>query len=64
MKADDVGRFSKPSYVTALGATDTPNGWRQDKAKGGCLIAREVAESLTPFQRTNTAYARLTCWVA
>jgi uncharacterized protein (TIGR03032 family) len=38
MAPGDVGRFSKPSYVTALGATDTPNGWRQDKAKGGCLI--------------------------
>ena len=38
MAPDDVGRFSQPSYVTALGATDTPNGWRQDKAKGGCLI--------------------------
>jgi uncharacterized protein (TIGR03032 family) len=32
------GRFAKPSYVTALGTTDTPNGWRPDKAKGGCLI--------------------------
>jgi uncharacterized protein (TIGR03032 family) len=38
MAPDDEGRFSKPSYVTALGATDTPNGWRQDKARGGCLI--------------------------
>ena len=27
-----------PRYVTALGATDTPGGWRPDKAKGGCLI--------------------------
>jgi hypothetical protein len=33
-----VGRIANPSYVTALGATDTPNGWRQDKARGGCLI--------------------------
>jgi uncharacterized protein (TIGR03032 family) len=38
MSPDDGGRLSKPFYVTALGATDTPNGWRQDKAKGGCLI--------------------------
>jgi uncharacterized protein (TIGR03032 family) len=38
MGPSDVGRFSKPSYVTALGATDTANGWRQNKAKGGCLI--------------------------
>ena len=38
MALDDVGRFAKPSYVTALGATDTANGWRQNKARGGCLI--------------------------
>jgi len=38
MAPDDEGRFAKPSYVTALGTTDAPNGWRQDKAKGGCLI--------------------------
>jgi uncharacterized protein (TIGR03032 family) len=44
MKATDVGRFSKPSYVTALGATDTPCGWRQDKAKGGCLIEMSSGE--------------------
>ena len=28
----------RPKYVTALGATDTANGWRQNKAQGGCLI--------------------------
>jgi len=38
MAPDDVGRFSKPSYVTALGVTDTAGGWRQDKARGGCLM--------------------------
>jgi uncharacterized protein (TIGR03032 family) len=38
MATDEVGGFSKPSYVTALGTTDTPNGWRQDKARGGCVI--------------------------
>ena len=27
-----------PRYVTALAATDTPNGWREHKASGGCLI--------------------------
>jgi uncharacterized protein (TIGR03032 family) len=27
-----------PKYVTALGETDTPQGWRPDKVKGGCLI--------------------------
>jgi uncharacterized protein (TIGR03032 family) len=38
MVPSDVGRIANPSYVTALGATDTPNGWRQDKASGGCLL--------------------------
>jgi uncharacterized protein (TIGR03032 family) len=27
-----------PRYVTALGATDAPGGWRQGKAGGGCLV--------------------------
>src|SRR5262245_36663968 len=27
-----------PKYVTALGTTDTPDGWRPSKAHGGCLI--------------------------
>jgi uncharacterized protein (TIGR03032 family) len=46
MAPSEVRRFSKPSYVTALGATDTPNGWRQDKAKGGCLIDVSSGEIL------------------
>ncbi len=29
---------SAPAYVTALGETDTENGWREHKASGGCLI--------------------------
>ncbi len=29
---------SGPAYVTALGETDTENGWREQKATGGCLI--------------------------
>ncbi len=29
---------SAPAYVTALGETDTENGWRVHKATGGCLI--------------------------
>jgi uncharacterized protein (TIGR03032 family) len=29
---------SAPAYVTALGETDTENGWREHKATGGCLI--------------------------
>ena len=28
----------QPTYVTALGETDTPNGWRPNKPHGGCLI--------------------------
>lgn len=28
----------KPKYVTALGETDAPNGWRPDKARGGILL--------------------------
>jgi uncharacterized protein (TIGR03032 family) len=28
----------RPEYVTALGATDTVNGWRANKSRGGCLV--------------------------
>src|SRR5262249_49592359 len=28
----------RPGYVTALGETDTPNGWRANKPRGGCLV--------------------------
>jgi uncharacterized protein (TIGR03032 family) len=28
----------QPRYVTALGATDTPEGWRPEKERGGVLI--------------------------
>jgi uncharacterized protein (TIGR03032 family) len=28
----------KPKYVTALGQTDTPEGWRENKIKGGVLM--------------------------
>ena len=28
----------RPGYVTALGETDTREGWRPDKATGGCVI--------------------------
>jgi uncharacterized protein (TIGR03032 family) len=31
-------RDGKPRYVTALGETDSAGGWRENKAKGGCLI--------------------------
>jgi len=29
---------SASAYITALGETDTENGWREHKATGGCLI--------------------------
>ena len=29
---------SGPAYVTVLGETDVENGWRDNKASGGCLI--------------------------
>jgi uncharacterized protein (TIGR03032 family) len=28
----------RPKFVTALAQTDTPQGWRADKAKSGCLL--------------------------
>jgi uncharacterized protein (TIGR03032 family) len=28
----------RPKYVTALGETETPNGWRANKPRGGCLV--------------------------
>lgn len=28
----------RPTYVTALGATDSPGGWRENKASGGILM--------------------------
>lgn len=31
-------RDQRPYYVTALGETDTPNGWRTNKASGGILM--------------------------
>ena len=34
-----------PKYVTTLGETDTPQGWRPNKATGGCLI--DVASGQT-----------------
>jgi uncharacterized protein (TIGR03032 family) len=27
-----------PKYVTVLGKTDTPGGWRENKANGGCIL--------------------------
>lgn len=44
-------RDGNPRYVTALGATDTPGGWRDDKATGGVLLDvasnRVIADKLS-----------------
>jgi uncharacterized protein (TIGR03032 family) len=37
----------RPRYVTALGETDSPMGWRADKAKGGILIDVTSGEVIT-----------------
>ncbi len=34
----------RPKYVTALGTTDAPGGWRENKAAGGVLIDVETDE--------------------
>lgn len=36
----------RPRFVTALGTTDTPQGWRQDKLRGGVLIEIESGETV------------------
>jgi uncharacterized protein (TIGR03032 family) len=36
-----------PKYVTALGATDEPAGWRAKKARGGILMDVESGEVIT-----------------
>jgi uncharacterized protein (TIGR03032 family) len=36
----------KPKFVTALGETDTPGGWRENKRDGGLLIDVETNEIL------------------
>jgi uncharacterized protein (TIGR03032 family) len=37
----------KPRYVTALGETDEPAGWREDKATGGILMDVATGEVIT-----------------
>lgn len=34
----------EPKHVTALGETDTPHGWRANKAHGGCLMEVKSGE--------------------
>jgi hypothetical protein len=37
----------RPAFVTALGTTDTPNGWRADKKSGGVLMEVASGEIIT-----------------
>ncbi|SEH04472.1 TIGR03032 family protein [Candidatus Venteria ishoeyi] len=37
----------QPRYVTALGDTDTPGGWRENKLKGGVLVDVDSGETVT-----------------
>jgi uncharacterized protein (TIGR03032 family) len=36
----------RPRFMTALGTTDTPQGWRQNKLRGGVLLEIESGEIL------------------
>lgn len=38
---------SRPGYVTALGTTDTHDGWRADKPHGGCILEVASGELVT-----------------
>ena len=40
-------RNGQPKYVTALGETDTPAGWRQNKVNGGILIDIETNDIIS-----------------
>jgi uncharacterized protein (TIGR03032 family) len=37
----------RPRYVTALGETDTVNGWRANKPRGGCLMEVSSGEVIS-----------------
>lgn len=37
----------RPRFVTALGATDMPDGWRAGKAHGGCIVDVPTGECVT-----------------
>ena len=36
-----------PKYVTVLGRTDTPGGWREHKATGGCILEVPSSKVIT-----------------
>ncbi len=36
----------RPAYVTTLGRTDEPGGWRANKASGGCIIDLASSETV------------------
>jgi uncharacterized protein (TIGR03032 family) len=40
-------RDGRPRYVTAVAQTDTPGGWREKRAGGGCVIDVEHNEIIT-----------------
>jgi uncharacterized protein (TIGR03032 family) len=40
-------RDGRPRYITALGQTDEPDGWRANKAKGGILMDVASGEVIT-----------------
>lgn len=46
MGPDELGT-SVPRYVTALGTTDTRDGWRVDKPQGGCILDITSGEFVT-----------------
>lgn len=49
----------KPRYATALGQTDSPQGWRENKANGGVLIdieSNEVILENLPMPHTPRIY--------
>jgi len=51
----DPSQGLEPKYVTSLGETDTPGGWRPDKASGGCLI--DVPSGETVLRRLSMPHS-------
>jgi uncharacterized protein (TIGR03032 family) len=44
----------RPRYVTALGETDEPAGWRANKARGGIVMDVDSGEVITRQDFSNT----------